>query len=370
MKRMGVGVSFGKILFKNPNIWIGKNTTVLPSFGKRVEETNLSALFGAKKMEGEAGNFRDSLSKTPPAMSAPYEVLLYYKYARLEDPDAYAADHRRLCGDLELRGRILIAKEGINGTVSGTKENCRKYRESLDSDPLMQEIAWKIDPEEGHVFPKLSIKVRDEVVTLELGEEDFNPLDLTATHLKPAEWREAMKEDNVVLLDARNDYEWEIGRFEGALLPDVPSFRDLPKWVRDHREELDGKKILTYCTGGIRCEKFSGFLLQEGFKEVYQLDGGIVSYGKDEEVKGGGYEGECYVFDERLSVPVNRTEGAKVVSSCRHCGMPGVRYRNCAWMPCNAQFLLCEDCEDAMGRYCAKVCKEVDLMSRAAVVGI
>ena len=303
-------------------------------------------------------------------MSAPYEVLLYYKYARLEDPDAYAADHRRLCGDLELRGRILIAKEGINGTVSGTKENCRKYRESLDSDPLMQEIAWKIDPEEGHVFPKLSIKVRDEVVTLELGEEDFNPLDLTATHLKPAEWREAMKEDNVVLLDARNDYEWEIGRFEGALLPDVPSFRDLPKWVRDHREELDGKKILTYCTGGIRCEKFSGFLLQEGFKEVYQLDGGIVSYGKDEEVKGGGYEGECYVFDERLSVPVNRTEGAKVVSSCRHCGMPGVRYRNCAWMPCNAQFLLCEDCEDAMGRYCAKVCKEVDLMSRAAVVGI
>mgnify|MGYP006078017571 FL=1 len=321
-------------------------------------------------MMGEAGNPGVFLSKVHRTMTAPYEVLLYYKYARLEDPDAYAEEHRRVCKDLGLYGRILIAKEGLNGTVSGTKENCAKYRAVLDSDPLTQGIAWKIDPEEGHVFSKLSIKVRDEVVTLELGEEDFNPIDLTATHLNPVKWREAMKEDNVVILDARNDYEWEIGRFEGAVLPDVPSFRDLPKWVRDHRDELEGKKILTYCTGGIRCEKFSGFLLQEGFKEVYQLDGGIVTYGKNEEVKGEGYEGECYVFDKRLSIPVNRTDGAKVVSKCRHCGMPSIRYRNCAWMPCNAQFLLCEDCEDAMGRYCAKVCKEVDLMSRVAVIGI
>jgi len=302
-------------------------------------------------------------------MNAPYEVLLYYKYVKLDDPKAYAAEHQKLCVDLGLRGRILIAAEGINGTVSGTVENCRKYRESLDADPLTKDIAWKIDPEEGHVFPKLSIKVREEVVSLDLGEEDFHPSDLTATHLKPEEWREAMAEENVVILDARNDYEWEIGRFEGAILPDVPSFRDLPKWVRDHREELEGKKILTYCTGGIRCEKFSGFLLNEGFQDVYQLDGGIVTYGKDDEVKGEGYEGECYVFDERLSVPVNRTEGAKIVSSCRHCGVPSIRYRNCAWMPCNAQFILCEDCENTIGRYCAKVCKEVDLMRHAAVTG-
>ena len=146
-------------------------------------------------------------------MNAPYEVLLYYKYARLDDPQAYASSHRQLCESLELRGRILIASEGINGTVSGTKENCAKYRAALDEDPLTMGIAWKIDEENGHVFPKMAIKVREEVVTLELGDEDFNPVDLTATHLKPAEWREAMKEDNVVLLDARNDYEWEIGRF-------------------------------------------------------------------------------------------------------------------------------------------------------------
>ena len=299
-------------------------------------------------------------------MSAPFEVLLYYKYCRIADPDAYADEHRKLCCQLGLKGRILIAAEGINGTVSGTAADCKKYRETLDKDPLTAEIAWKIDPSEGHVFPKLSIKVRDEVVTLGLGEEDFSPEELTATHLKPAEWKEAIKEDNIVLIDARNDYEWEVGRFEGAMLPPVASFRDMPKWVRDHRDELEGKKILTYCTGGIRCEKFSGFLLKEGLEDVYQLDGGIVTYGKDPEAKGEGFEGECYVFDERLTVPVNRTEGAKLVSTCVSCGLPSIRYRNCLWQPCNAQFIVCEECEDKSGRYCDPICKEVHRTGTAA----
>lgn len=303
-------------------------------------------------------------------MTAPFEVLLYYKYCRICDPEAYAAKHRELCQGLGLRGRILIAEEGVNGTVSGTVESCAEYREAMDGDALTSGIAWKIDPEEGHVFPKLSVKVRSEVVSLDLGEEDFNPIDLTARHLKPEEWRVAMKEEDVVMIDARNDYEWEIGRFEGALLPDVPSFRDLPKWVREHREELEGKKILTYCTGGIRCEKFSGFLLKEGFEDVYQLDGGIVTYGKDEEVRGEGYEGECYVFDTRLSVPVNRTAGASVISKCVNCGKASIRYRNCGWKPCNAQFLICEECEEKEGRYCLEQCREVDVMRVAAEVSV
>jgi len=285
-------------------------------------------------------------------MTAPYEVLLYYKYCTILDPEAYAAAHHELCSRLNLLGRILIAKEGINGTVSGAPEACVEYRAELDADPLTSDIAWKIDPSEKHVFPRLSIKVRDEVVTLELGEDDFTPEDLTATHLKPEEWKKAMQEEDVVMIDARNDYEWEIGRFEGALLPEVSSFRELPQWVREHRDELQGKKILTYCTGGIRCEKFSGYLLKEGLEDVYQLDGGIVTYGKDPQTKGEGFEGECYVFDQRLSVPVNRTEGAKVVSNCVQCGEPSIRYRNCAWLPCNAQFICCERCEEENGHYC------------------
>ncbi|MDB4354039.1 rhodanese-related sulfurtransferase, partial [Akkermansiaceae bacterium] len=230
-------------------------------------------------------------------------------------------------------------------------------------------IHWKIDPLDDHVFPKLSVKVRDEVVSLNLGKDDFSPEELTATHLNPTEWREAMQEEDVVMIDARNDYEWEIGRFEGAVLPKVPSFRDLPRWVREHRGELEGKKILTYCTGGIRCEKFSGFLLKEGLSNVYQLDGGIVTYGKDGEVKGEGFEGECYVFDERLSVPVNRTEGARVISRCAICGGASIRYRNCGWKPCNDQFFCCEKCESEVGRFCRPVCKEAATMSPVAVTG-
>ncbi len=302
-------------------------------------------------------------------MSAPYEVLLYYKYSRIADPEAYAAQHRALCQKLQLKGRILIAQEGINGTVSGLVADTAEYRRVLDADPLTSDIAWKIDPSEEHVFPKLSIKVREEVVTLDLGQDDFSPEDLTATHLKPDEWRQAMQEDNVVMIDARNDYEWEIGRFEGALLPAVPSFRDLPQWVRDHREQLEGKKILTYCTGGIRCEKFSGFLLNEGLSDVYQLDGGIVSYGKAESVKGEGFEGECYVFDERLSVPVNRTEGASIISHCAICDEPSIRYRNCGWKPCNAQFFCCERCEAESGRFCEPICKEAATTCSIAVTG-
>ncbi|MDA8977367.1 rhodanese-related sulfurtransferase [Akkermansiaceae bacterium] len=302
-------------------------------------------------------------------MNSPYEVLLYYKYSRISDPEDYAANHRILCERLNLKGRILIAREGVNGTVSGSIRDTAEYRRAMDEDPITAGISWKIDHSDTHVFPKLSLKVRDEVVSLNLGSDDFSPEDLTATHLKPDEWRELMNGDDVVIIDARNDYEWEIGRFEGALLPDVPSFRDLPGWVREHRNELEGKKILTYCTGGIRCEKFSGFLLKEGLLDVYQLDGGIVTYGKDESLKGEGFEGECYVFDERLSVPVNRTGGSSIISHCAICNEPSIRYRNCSWKPCNAQFFCCARCETEVGRFCLPVCQEAAIMSPVAVEG-
>lgn len=301
-------------------------------------------------------------------MAKPYEVLLFYKYCQISEPEAYAAAHRELCQNLGLRGRILIAKEGINATVSGLKKHTERYREILDSDELTSGIEWKIDAEDDHVFPKLSVKVREEVVTLGLGEEDFSPEETTGIYLSPTEWKEMMQREDVVMLDARNDYEWELGRFEGAILPKVASFRDLPTWVREHRAELEGKKILSYCTGGIRCEKFSGFLVKEGFQDVYQLQGGIVTYGKDATAKGAGFEGECYVFDERVTVPVNQTEKATIISLCRHCGVPSKRYVNCAWKPCNEQIFLCENCETQSGRFCDKICHEAKLMSQAALI--
>ena len=298
----------------------------------------------------------------------PLLILLYYKYTTIEDPETYAVEHRKLCSDLGLKGRILVAREGLNGTVSGSPEACQKYQEALAADPRTQDVHWKVDEATEHAFPRLMVKTREEVVSLGLGEEDFSPVDLTATHLSPKEWREAMQDPNAVLIDARNDYEWEVGRFENALLPPVKSFKELPKWVRENRDSLEGKKILTYCTGGIRCEKFSGFLLKEGFEDVFQLDGGIVTYGKDPEVKGEGYEGACYVFDERLTVPVNRTESASIVSKCVRCGTETLRYRNCGWKPCNEQILLCEICEEEKGRYCDVTCYEAAIVSRAGLV--
>lgn len=298
-----------------------------------------------------------------------YQILLYYFYTTIEDVEEYREWQRTLCQGLGLKGRILVAREGINGTVSGPVRATREYQRIMDEHPLTAGMEWKVDPSEGHAFPRLSVKAREEVVTLGLAEDDFSPNETTGGYLNPTEWRDAMNEEDVVIIDARNDYEWEMGRFEKAVLPDVESFRELPEWVREHREELEGKKILTYCTGGIRCEKFSGFLKREGFEEVYQLHGGIVTYGKDEEVKGEGFEGKCYVFDERIGVEVNRTPGAKVIARCKWCDEPCDRQINCTWTRCNERHFCCEKCEEERAGFCDEICDEALTFGRIAVVG-
>ena len=228
----------------------------------------------------------------------------------------------------------------------------------MHADPRTAEMPFKIDACDGHVFPKLSVKLREEIVTLGLdNESDIDPNEITGKRLSPAEFARAMADENAVLLDGRNDYESDLGHFKNALCPDVEHFRDFPQWLREHADELEGRKVLTYCTGGIRCEKLSGYLLKEGFENVYQLDGGIINYSQDPETQGRDFEGLCYVFDERVGVEVNHTETRTVVSRCRHCGEPSPRYRNCAWPPCNAQIFTCENCEESFGRYCNESCR-------------
>jgi UPF0176 protein len=229
--------------------------------------------------------------------------------------------------------------------------------EALKNDPLTAEVEFKIDPEQGHVFPKLSVKSRQEIVTLGLGEKDFSPTETTGKYLNPEQWLEAMHDPNAVIIDTRNDYEWKLGKFKNAILPPVESFRDLPKWIQDNREMFDGKKILAYCTGGIRCEKFTGYLVREGFEDVNQLHGGIVTYGKDKVVKGEDFEGLCYVFDERIGVPVNNINPS-VIGHCVHCGEPCETYINCANKhSCNLHYICCESCEDTNLGCCTDACK-------------
>ena len=288
-----------------------------------------------------------------------FRVLLYYRYVRIEDPELYAQRQRELCEKWELRGRILVGTEGINGTLSGTTDNTARYRETMAADVRTRDMPFKIDAWDRHVFPKLSVKVRDEIVSLGLPrEEDVDPNQQTGRRLSPADFYRAMQDDNAIVIDGRNNYESALGRFAGAVCPDVDNFRDFPGWIEDNREMLKGRKILTYCTGGIRCEKLSALLLREGFDDVSQLEGGIVEYGRNAEVQGRDFEGECYVFDQRIGVPVNGTDTAKVVSCCERCGDPSTRYRNCGFAPCNRQFFLCETCEERDDdRFCSVGCR-------------
>ncbi len=300
-----------------------------------------------------------SMTQESKSAELPYRVLSYYHYVRIENPAALVQSQRDLCQELDLKGRVLIGREGINGTVSGSTEAAAGYMHAMRDAALTREMEFKVDGAPGHVFARLSIKERPEVVTLGLPPgEDIDPRKRTGRHLTPSEFQELMETEEVVLLDGRNRYESDLGRFRGAICPDVEHFRDFPAWIRKNLGALKDRKILTYCTGGIRCEKLTGFLLHEGFTDVCQLRGGILDYGSDPEVQGRDFEGLCYVFDERIGVEVNRTESRRIISRCRHCGKLSPRYRNCGWPQCNAQFFCCQGCEGEFGRFCSVACRE------------
>ncbi|MFD2170373.1 rhodanese-related sulfurtransferase [Tumebacillus lipolyticus] len=286
----------------------------------------------------------------------PYRVLLFYKYVHIDNPEEFAAQHLEWCKQNGLRGRVLVAKEGINGTVSGTVEQTEAYQKELTRDPRFADVEFKIDPVDHHVFRKMFVRARKEIVTWRL-EDDVDPSQTTGRHLSPQEWREALQQEDVIIIDGRNDYEYDIGHFKGALRPEVKTTKEFPDWVRKNLAEHKDKKILMYCTGGIRCEKFSGFMLQEGFADVNQLHGGIIKYSKDEEVQGDLFDGKCYVFDERISVPINRRED-RVIGTCHHCGKAEDRYVNCANPFCHLQHICCEECETKFRRSCSDECRE------------
>jgi len=285
-----------------------------------------------------------------------YQVLLYYNFVEIEDPETFAAEHLQFCKDLGLKGRILIAPEGINGTVSGTVEQTEKYMETMHDDPKFKDMMFKIDEHDGHAFKKMHVRPREELVTLRLNDEDVSPLEKTANFMEPKEFFKAMQDEDTVVLDTRNDYEYELGHFRGAINPDIETFRELPQWIKDNKEDLKDKRVLMYCTGGIRCEKFGGWLMEEGIEDVHQLHGGIVTYGKDPEVQGELWDGQCYVFDERISVPVNRKEHV-VVGKDYFDGQPCERYVNCANPECNKQILCSEENEHKYMRGCTHDCR-------------
>ncbi|WP_042162931.1 rhodanese-related sulfurtransferase [Paenibacillus gorillae] len=293
----------------------------------------------------------------------PYRILLYYKYVPIENYELFAAEHLQYCKELGIKGRILVAHQGINGTLSGTVEQTEAYMAHMRSNPLFTDMVYKIDESDSHVFKKLFVRPKKELVTLRY-EKPLDPNVLTGKHLSPKEFHEQLQRDDVIIIDGRNDYEYDIGHFRGAIRPTVESFREFPQWIRNNLQDAKDKTILTYCTGGIRCETLTGVLLEEGFSDVAQLDGGIVTYGKDEEVQGRLFDGKCYVFDERVSVRVNNTDEDVVVGTCYHCGKPEDRYINCADDLCHRQHICCEECEEEHAAYCSDECEANDAPKR------
>lgn len=288
-------------------------------------------------------------------MTQDYRVLLYYQYVPIEDGETFAQKHLADCKELGLKGRILVADEGINGTVSGTIEQTNAYMELMKNDPRFSSTIFKIDEAEQNAFKKMHVRYRPELVNLSL-EDDVNPLELTGAYLDPKEFREAMLDENTIVIDARNDYEFDLGHFRGAIRPEIRSFRELPQWIRDNKEQFMEKRVLTYCTGGIRCEKFSGWLVREGFKDVGQLHGGIATYGKDPEVQGDLWDGQMYVFDSRIAVPINQKEHV-IVGRDWFDGSPCERYINCGNPECNRQMLASEENEAKYLGACSHECR-------------
>ena len=288
-------------------------------------------------------------------MTQDYRVLLYYQYVPIEDGETFAQKHLADCKELGLKGRILVADEGINGTVSGTIEQTNAYMELMKNDPRFSSTIFKIDEAEQNAFKKMHVRYRPELVNLSL-EDDVNPLELTGAYLDPKEFREAMLDENTVVIDSRNDYEFDLGHFRGDISPEIRIFRELPQWIRDNKEQFMEKRVLTYCTGGIRCEKFSGWLVREGFKDVGQLHGGIATYGKDPEVQGDLWDGQMYVFDSRIAVPINQKEHV-IVGRDWFDGSPCERYINCGNPECNRQMLASEENEAKYLGACSHECR-------------
>ena len=284
-----------------------------------------------------------------------YQTLLYYCYSHIQDAEQYAADHLKFCKSLGLTGRIIIADEGLNGTVSGTPEACKAYMDYVYADGRFNATEFKIDEVDEPSFIKMHCRYKSEIVYSGLKDPSFiDPTKETGKHLEPKEFAEMIDRDDVIVLDVRSNYEHSMGKFKNAVTLDIDNFRDFPAMINELAQYKD-KKVLTYCTGGIKCEKASALLLKEGFKDVYQLHGGIIKYGK--EAGGKDFEGKCYVFDNRIAVDVNKVN-PKIISTCRNCGKTTAKMINCANPECNEHFTQCDECGEALDGACSVACQE------------
>lgn len=285
-------------------------------------------------------------------------TISFYQYHKIKDPQVFRDQLYINWDTLDVLGRIYVSYEGINAQLSVLAENFQQFKTDLDGISFLENVRLNIAVEQDNKsFLKLKVKVRNKIVADGLNDDTFDVTDI-GVHLRAKEFNDMLADPNTVCVDMRNHYESEIGHFVGAVTPDVDTFRDsldiIEEDLKNHKED---KNLLMYCTGGIRCEKASAYYKHKGFKNVFQLEGGIIEYTrqiKEEELENK-FLGKNFVFDHRRSERISED----VVSNCHQCGEPCDEHVNCDNEACHLLFIQCNSCSEKMNTCCSEECKEV-----------
>ncbi|WP_435135466.1 rhodanese-related sulfurtransferase [Formosa sp. A9] len=285
-------------------------------------------------------------------------TLSFYQYAKIENPTEFRNQLFVVWNKLDVLGRIYVAHEGINGQLSLPADRFNAFKTHLDTIPFLKDIRLNIAVEQDNMsFLKLKVKVRDKIVADGLNDDTFDVTN-KGVHVGAQQFNELIEDENTILVDMRNHYESEIGHFKNAITPDVDTFREsLPIIEDDLKEFKENKNLVMYCTGGIRCEKASAYFKHKGFKNVFQLEGGIIEYTRqvNESQLDNKFIGKNFVFDERRSERISDD----VIARCHQCGAPADTHVNCANDACHLLFIQCDACKEEMDGCCSSNCKEV-----------
>ncbi|MBT7138236.1 MAG: rhodanese-related sulfurtransferase [Rhodospirillaceae bacterium] len=292
-------------------------------------------------------------------------VSAFYHFTRFDDPSALRGPLLSVLSAHDVLGTVLLAHEGVNGTLAGSRAGIDAAMDALRALPGCAALEHKESHADGMPFYRLKVRLKKEIVTL--GVEGVDPVANVGTYVDPAEWNDLISNPDTIVIDTRNDYEVGIGTFAGAINPQTPTFRDFPKWFEAHRAELEGKKVAMFCTGGIRCEKSTSYLKGEGIEDVYHLKGGVLKYLEDMPETESLWQGDCFVFDQRVAVTHGLEIGEyELCHACRHplnkqqrqspSYVPGVSCEHC----------ISERTDDQRHRYAARQAQ----MERAEVLGV
>lgn len=251
-------------------------------------------------------------------MTGSYVVAAMYRFVRLDDFEALRAPLHRVMLDNQVKGTLLLAREGVNGTIAGSRQGVDAVMTWLRSDTRLASIEVKESCTDDNPFYRTKVKLKNEIVTM--GIDDIDPCHIVGTYVRPQDWNALISDPEVLVIDTRNHYEYQIGTFERALNPDTESFREFPEFVERNLDPSRHKKVAMFCTGGIRCEKSTAFLKQQGFAEVYHLQGGILKYLEEVPEQASLWRGECFVFDNRVTVNHQLEQGS--YDQCHACRMP------------------------------------------------